>query len=193
MAENNNQGGQKNKKLFYKLMGGALLLVVVLLIIFGGNKNNSNEENSLNGEEQSENNGSTLSVVKPVVSGDYEYAWQGVKWIFDTESVEVAGTNQTWLKMEFADFTRNGNAISFGRPYKLGVHPGTCEEVDYIDTSLETGIPFAYARCTGEGIVRDFVVLQEAESVVIKMNEKKGEESTGWKEWYKINVTEIVR
>lgn len=190
MAENNKNEGQKKGGLFYKLIGGIALLVVILIIVFGGS---NNKEEKTGDEEVVQEGEGTLSVVQPVVSGDYEYAWQGVKWIFDTESAEVAGTNQTWLKMEFADFTRNGNAISFGRPYKLGVHPGTCEEVDYIDTATETGIPFAYARCTGEGIVRDFVVLQESESVVIKMNEKKGEESTGWKEWYKINVTEIVR
>lgn len=193
MAENNNNAGQKKGGSFYKLIGGAALLVVVLLIIFGGKKDGVQENENTDEESEVTNQEGTLSVVQPVVSGDYEYAWQGVKWIFDTESEEVAGTGQTWLKMEFADFTRNGNAITFGRPYKLGFHPGTCNEAEFIDTATESGIPFAYAKCEGQGITRDFVVLQEDQAVVIKMNETKDGEATGWQEWYKIDVTDIVR
>lgn len=194
MAENNKGGGAKGNGLIYKIIGGVVLVVVVLLIVFSGPK----EQPALVEETPREDD--ALSVVKPVVSGDYEYAFQGVKWIFDTESIEVAGTDQTWLKMEFADFTRNGNAIAFGRPYKLGVHAGTCRQTDFIDTTTETGIPFAYAICEGGGIMREFVVLQESENVLVKMREVKGPSNPSgqvadatWKEWYKINVTEIVR
>lgn len=189
MADQNNGAGLKGGSL-YKIIGAVVVVVVVLLIIFIGPKDRVVEEPT----EETGGDSSALSVVQPVSSGDYEYAFAGVKWIFDTESTEVAGTNQTWLKMEFADFTRNGNAIAFGRPYKLGVHPGTCSETDFIDTSSETGIPFAYATCEGSGVKREFVVLQESENVVVKMKETKdGVADPVWKEWYKINVTEIVR
>lgn len=189
MAENNTKerGG-----LGFKIIGGIVVVVIVaLLIIFGGSKERAQEAADENTETEQPD--TALHVIKPVVSGDYEYVFSGIKWIFDTDSQEVSGTGQTWVKMEFADFTRNGNAIAFGRPYKLGFHPGTCEESDYIDTSEETGIPFSYATCEGEGVRHDFVVLQESEKVVVKMKETKGEEIGVWKEWYKIDVTEIVR
>lgn len=184
MAEKNN-GEQKVGGLITKVVGAAVL-VVVLLIVFIGPKDRTEDTPA---DTQAEAD-TALTAVQPVVAGDYEYEFSGVRWVFDTESPEVAGTDQTWLKMEFADFTRNGNAISFGRPYKLGVHPGTCREVDFIDTATEAGIPFAYAVCEGPDTKREFVVLQESENVVVRMRDT----SDGvWKEWYTINVTEIVR
>ncbi len=196
MADTNNGADAKKKGLINKIIGAALLVVVVLAIVFisRGEKNASEvvtDEEVTTSEEATSDD--ALEVVQPVKSGDYEYAWQGVKWIFDTESAEVAGTNQTWLKMEFADFTRNGSAITFGRPYKLGVHPGACSETDFIDTTAIEGIPFAYATCEGAGTKREFVVMQENETVLVKMRETKEGVDPIWKEWYKIDVTEIVR
>lgn len=185
MAEKNN-GEQKRGGLITKVVGAAVLVVVVLLIIFIGPKDRA-ADIPVDTEVEAD---TALTAVQPVVAGDYQYEFSGVRWVFDTESPEVAGTDQTWLKMEFADFTRNGNAISFGRPYKLGVHPGTCREVDFIDTTAEAGIPFAYAVCESLDTKREFVVLQESENVVVRMRDT----SDGvWKEWYKIDVTEIVR
>ena len=199
MAEKNNGGGQKNGGLINKIVGAVVLIIVILLIVLIKPK----DENTTGAEEnvvENTNDETALTALQPVMAGDYEYEFQGVKWIFDTESPEVAGTNQTWLKMEFADFTRNGNAIAFGKPYKLGVHPGTCRETDFVDTATEPGIPFAYATCEGAGTKREFVVLQESENVVVKMREVKGPSNSSgqiadaiWKEWYKIDVTEIVR
>lgn len=198
MADTKN-GGQKRNGLINKIVGGAVVLVVILLIVFIKKDKTVEEPADANAEEVLIEN-DALSVAQPVASGDYEYTFSGIKWIFDTESPEVAGTNQTWVKLEFADFTRNGNAIAFTRPYKLGVHKGTCNEVNFIDSSAETGIPIAYARCEGEGVVHEFVVLQELENVVVKMKETESPSNTSgqiadaiWKEWYKINVTEIVK
>jgi hypothetical protein len=193
MADTNNKGGV-NGSLTNKIIGGVILVAVIIVIILvSREKNNDVSVDENVSTTEATDNGGALEVVQPVKAGDYEYAWQGVKWIFDTDSAEVAGTGQTWVKMEFADFTRNGNAITFGRPYKLGVHPGTCKESEFIDTTSETGIPFAYATCEGSGTKHDFVVLQDSENVVVKMKETKGEVVGVWQEWYKINVTEIVR
>lgn len=193
MEDKKNEFFTKNGGLIKKIIGGVVVLAVILLIIFLSGDKTPSEESSPVTEETSETNNGALAVVQPVKEGDYEYVFKGVKWTFDTTSPEVVGTNQTWLKMEFADFTRNGNAIAFGTPYKLGVHPGTCKQVDFIDTTSEEGIPFSYARCEGTGIVQDFVVLQNNEEIIVKMNEKKGEVESGWKDWYKIDVTSIVR
>lgn len=172
------------------LLWGILVVIIILVLVFAvkGDKNKTGEleENTL-GEEN------TALSAEPVVSGDYEYAFSGVEWVFDTEDPQVVGTNQTYLKMIFADFTRNGSAISFGRPYKLGFHPGTCKDVDFIDTTSEKGTPLAYAECSDGKTTREFVVLQEMENIIVKMNETIGEESTGFKDWYKINITEIVK
>ncbi len=194
MADTNNRGGV-NGSLTNKIIGGVILVAVIIVIILVSREKNSDiipADETIPAVEATDNS-DALEVVQPVQSGDYEYAWQGVKWIFDTESPEVAETNQTWVKMEFADFTRNGSAITFGRPYKLGVHPGTCEETEYIDTSSENGIPFAYATCEGSGTTHEFVVLQDSENVLVKMRETKDGVEPEWKEWYKVNVTEIVR
>jgi hypothetical protein len=139
------------------------------------------------------NDDTALHVVTPVVEGDYEYTFTGIKWIFDTESPEVVGTKQTWLKMTFADFTRNGTAISFGSAYKLGVHPGTCKQSDFIDTTAADGVPFAYATCTDGKIKHDFAVLQREKNIIVVMNEMVGGKETGWKDWYAIDVTDVVR
>lgn len=190
MSDKNKNGEGEKKGLTNKIIGGVILLIALALIIFvrpNADKAPTAEENT---PEESEG---VLQVAQQVVSGDYTYEFQGVKWIFDTESAEVAGTGQTWLKMEFADFTRNGNAISFGRPYKLGVHPGTCANSDFVDTTDVAGIPLGYAVCEGSGVKREFVALQEIENVTVKMRETKGDVVSEWKDWYKIDVTEIVR
>lgn len=192
MSENNKSGGGEKKGFTNKIIGGIVILVVLALIIFVRPKGEEVAEVPVD-EVPTENGENALKVAQQVAVGDYTYEFQGVKWTFDTESVEVAGTGQTWLKMEFADFTRNGNSISFGRPYKLGVHPGTCKETDFIDTASEEGIPLSYVICEGSGVKREFVVLQQLEEVMVKMRETKGEVLTGWQDWYKINVTEIVR
>lgn len=200
MDENkNNENNDKKGSFTSKIIGGVVVLVVILLIIFLGpkvkddsSKNVDKDANATTTSDSMTANDGALKVVEPIVSGDYKYEFTGIKWDFDTTSPEVAGTNQTWLKMEFADFTRNGSAITFGSAYKLGVHPGTCKTVDFIDTASESGIPLAYAECSGDGVVRDFVVLQEDQNIVVKMNETKDSKESGWQDWYKIDVTQIV-
>lgn len=170
---------------------GLLVVIIILVLIFTVGKKGASaptEENNT-GEEST----TALSPAEPVVSGDYEYEFSGVEWIFDTEDPQVVGTGQTYLKMMFADFTRNGNAITFGRPYKLGFHPGTCESAEFFDTTEVSGIPIAYAKCSDGKITREFAVLQDKETIMVKMNEVSGEVETGFQDWYKINVTEIVK
>lgn len=173
---------------------GAVFIVIVVVVIFSKPKPKENivVQNPESITEQDSTDGA-LHVTQQVVSGDYTYEFRGVRWIFDTESPEVAETGQTWLKMELVDFTRNGSAIAIGRPYKLGVHAGACKNADFIDTSTETGIPISYAVCEGEGIKREFTAFQELETITVKMKETKAGESSVWKDWYEIDVTEIVR
>jgi len=174
------------------LMWGILVIIIILVLVLTVGKKDKVEVPE-EGDNSSTEGQTALSVAQPVVAGDYEYAFSGVEWIFDTEDPLVVGTGQTYLKMIFADFTRNGNAITFGRPYKLGFHPGTCESVEFLDTTDVPGIPLAYAKCSDGKTTREFAVLQEAEKVTVKMNEKIGEEETGFGDWYKIDVTEIVK
>lgn len=175
------------------LLGALTVVIIIILLIVLGGKNGSNENVEENNSTDSEGEMTALKPAQSIVSGDYEYAFSGVEWMFDTEDPLVVGTGNTHLKMMFADFTRNGNAITFGRPYKLGFHPGTCESMEFLDTTDVAGIPLAYAKCSDGKITREFAVLQEAENVIVKMNEVKGEEETGFQDWYKIDVTEIVK
>lgn len=204
MEEKKKGGEGETSSLINFILIGAVIVIAILLTIFFWPARTIAPSAEVEGgqivDETAETNNGALRVVQPVMSGDYKYEFKGVKWTFDTTSPEVAGTNQTWLKMEFADFTRNGNAIVFGTPYKLGVHPGVCKQLDFIDTSSEEGIPFSYARCEGEGVVQDFVVLQENEQIIVKMNETKGPSNPSgqtapavWKDWYKVDVTSIVQ
>jgi hypothetical protein len=185
---------QENKNVLWGAV--AVVIIIILLIVLGGKKDGGEEvmlDENGNPVEQTEGEMTALSPAEPIVSGDYEYAFSGVEWMFDTEDPLVVGTGNTHLKMMFADFTRNGNAITFGRPYKLGFHPGTCESMEFLDTTDVAGIPLAYAKCSDGKTTREFAVLQEAEKVTVKMNEKVGEEETGFQDWYKIDVTEIVK
>ncbi len=179
-------------------MWGILVVIIILLLVLTVGKKDKTEEgdnmkeDGVSEVDESENQ-TALSATQPIVSGDYEYDFSGVEWIFDTEDSQVVGTGQTYLKMMFADFTRNGNAITFGRPYKLGFHPGTCESVSFLDTAESAGIPIAYAVCTDGKTTREFAVLQNSEKVVVAMNEKIGEEETGFKDWFTLDITEIVK
>lgn len=186
---------KSNKNVWGGLAG--LIIIIVLIVAFSGNK--ADREEMLvdeNGDpidsEVEELELTALSPAEVIVAGDFEYAFSGIEWMFDTEDEQVVGTNQTYLKMMFADFTRNGNAITFGRPYKLGIHPGTCEATDELDTSSLSGIPLAYARCSDGNITREFAVLQDSENVIISMKETTLENPV-WQEWFKVDVTEIVR
>jgi hypothetical protein len=191
--ENQKSDSGKKGSFLHKVIGGAIIVIAILLIIFIGPKQKSEVASvSTDAGTTAETDGGALKVIQPVIVGDYKYEWKGIQWIFDTKSPEVAGSGQTWVKMEFADFTRNGNAIAFGTPYKLGVHPGTCKQVDFIDTSSESGIPFSYAECSDGATVHEFVVLQDKEQIMVKMNEKKSGKETGWKDWYKIDVASVV-
>lgn len=181
---------QENKNVLWGAV--AVVIIIILLIVLGGKKDGG-EDVEVNESSETEGQMTALSPAEPIVSGDYEYAFSGVEWMFDTQDPLVVGTGNTHLKMMFADFTRNGSAITFGRPYKLGFHPGTCESVDFLDTTDVAGIPLAYAKCSDGKITREFAVLQEAEKVTVKMNEIVGEEKTGFEDWYKIDVTEIVK
>jgi hypothetical protein len=182
---------KSNKNILLGILGLAVILVLILTV---GSKNGDEAEVLNENEEMAEEERelTALSPAEPVVSGDYEYAFSGVEWIFDTEDEQVVGTGNTYLKMMFADFTRNGNAITFGRPYKLGFHPGTCQSVDFLDTTEISGIPVAYARCSDGATTREFVALQDMENVIIQMKEISLDDAE-WQEWYKVNVTEIVR
>ncbi len=196
MEENKVDATAKDGSFIKKGIWGAIVLIAVLLLIFLWPREikSPTEEVSPIVDETAETNGGALQVVKPVMEGDYEYEFTGVKWTFDTTSPEVVGTNQTWLKMEFADFTRNGSAITFGTPYKLGVHPGICKEVEQIETDLEEeGIPFSFVVCEYSGTKKEFVALQREKEIVVKMRETKAADVSVWKDWYKIDVTEIVR
>lgn len=195
MEENKDVAVVGNGSFIKKGIFGAIILIAVLLVIFLWPRETKSptEEVLPIVDETAETNAGALQVLKPVTEGDYEYEFTGVKWTFDTTSPEVAGTNQTWLKMEFADFTRNGNAITFGTPYKLGVHAGTCEQVDSIDIDVdEEGIPFSYVVCESEGVKKEFVALQREKEIVVRMKDPKITNGL-WKDWYKIDVTDIVR
>jgi hypothetical protein len=194
MEENKNEVAVGKTSLLNKIIIGAIILVVIFLIIFFWPKKIVAPADEVTVvDATAETNNGALRVIQPIMSGDYKYEFTGVKWTFDTTSPEIAGTNQTWIKMEFADFTRNGNAIAFGTPYKLGVHAGVCKEIDFIETLPEDGIPFSYAECKGNGVTRDFVVLQKEEQIVVRMKEIKSGSEPVWKDWYKIDVTDIVR
>lgn len=187
--------------LIKKIIFGAIIVIAILLAIFLWPKETKSPTQDVVANEQTaETDNGALRVLVPITEGDFEYAFTGVKWTFDTTSPEVAGTNQTWLKMEFADFTRNGNAITFGTPYKLGVHTGVCKEVENLEIDTdEEGIPFSYVVCEGNGVKKEFVVLQREKQIVIRVKEigpSTSSEQTAeavWKDWYEIDVTDIVR
>ncbi len=193
MEENKDAVVVGNGSFIKKGIWGAIIVIAILLLIFLWPRETKSptEEVGTVVDETAETNNGALQVLQPVTEGDYQFEFTGVKWTFDTTSPEVVGTNQTWLKMEFADFTRNGNAITFGTPYKLGVHLGVCREVDSIDIDVEEeGIPFSYVVCEGNGAKKEFVVLQREKEIVVKVKETT---DAIWKDWYEIDVTEIVR
>ncbi len=182
---------KSNKNTLLGVLGLAVILVLILTV--GGNKGEraevSNEDEEMLEEERDL---TSSSPAETVVSGDYTYDFSGVEWIFDTEDEQVVGTGNTYLKMMFSNFTRNGNEITFGRPYKLGFHPGTCESVDSLDTTGISGASVAYAKCSDGKTTREFAVMQDMETIIVQMKEVSAEDAV-WQEWYKIDITEVVK
>lgn len=184
---------QKNKS---TILWALTIIVIILIIVFSkpGDRNNINEDVVVDEGMQDADMSELSSDPETVLANDGNtYDFSGIQWEFDTEDDSVPA-GQTLLKMRFADFTRNGSVINLRNPYRLGVHPGVCEQVSFIDTSSEAGIPLGYARCADDSISRDFVVLQEMERVVVKYLEtKEGETSGSFAELYSIDITTIVR
>jgi hypothetical protein len=56
----------------------------------------------------------------------------------------------------------------------------------------EEGIPFSYVVCESEGVKKEFVALQREKEIVVRMKDPKITNGL-WKDWYKIDVTDIVR
>ncbi|MEZ4114377.1 MAG: hypothetical protein R3B65_02975 [Candidatus Paceibacterota bacterium] len=70
-------------------MWGILVVIIILVLVLtvgkkgdGKEKVSKEEDETSNMEEQT-----ALSAAEPVVAGDYEYAFSGVEWIFDTEDL----------------------------------------------------------------------------------------------------------
>lgn len=133
-----------------------------------------------------------MKATQPIDVAGAVYDFTGVRFEFDTTDASVP-QGHTWVKMWFADFTRNGSAITFGKPYKLGFHAGTCVDAVAIDTTGETGIPFGFAQCTQEGKVRDIAVFQENQSVVVKFRDVQEGVPTAFTTLHTIDVASIVQ
>lgn len=180
---------QKNKN---TILWALTIIVIILIIIFSKPGDKNREEGDMNtGSEVSNETGSGLEVAPEMVAAEdgNVYDFSGIQWEFDTPD---ASNGQTLLKMRFADFTRNGSAITFSNPYKLGFHPGTCQEVDFIDTTTDTGIPLSYVQCTDGMVTRDIVVLQEAQTIMVKYSDSgEGIKPTGLQELYTLNLTNL--
>jgi hypothetical protein len=179
---------QKNKN---ALLWALTIIVIILIIVLS--KPGDRAEEAITNEEAAETaqQAGEVSSVEAVDGNTYDFS--GVKWEFDTEDPSVP-EGQTWVKMRFADFSRNGSVINLRNPYKLGFHPGVCEEVDFIDTTGTEGVPLAYAKCTDGAMTREFAVLQKMDTVTVKyMDTKDGVSNPTWSDLYSIDVTTIVK
>ncbi len=181
---------QKNKNALL----WALTIIVIILIIVLSKPGDKADDEAITNEEAAETAAEQAGEVSSVEAVDGNtYDFSGVKWEFDTEDPSVP-EGQTWVKMRFADFSRNGSVINLRNPYKLGFHPGTCEEVDFIDTTGSEGVPLAYAKCTDGATTREFAVLQKMDIVTVKyMDTKDGVSNPTWSDLYSIDVTTIVK
>lgn len=183
---------QKNKN---TILWALTIIVIILIIIFSKPGNNTNQEviTNENGEEVSIEAVETQTPETIAAEDGSTYDFSGIQWEFDTTDMSVPA-GQTWLKMRFVDFTRNGSMINLRNPYRLGFHPGTCEEVDFIDSTIEAGIPLAYAKCSDASITREFVVLQEMNKVVVKyIDTVDGVQNAEFAELYSVDLTTIVQ
>ncbi len=173
----------------------ALTIIVIILIIVLSKPGNKADEEAITNEDSelvTENQAGESAATIASVDGNI-YDFSGVKWEFDTEDPSVP-EGQTWVKMRFADFSRNGSIINLRNPYKLGFHPGTCTEIDFVDTTGVEGIPLAYAQCVDGTTTRDFAVLQQMDVVTVKyMDTKDGVSNPTWSDLYSIDVTTIVK
>lgn len=181
---------QKNKNALL----WALTIIVIILIIVLSKPGDKADDEAITNEEAAEKAAEQAGEVSSVEAVDgNRYDFSGVKWEFDTEDPSVP-EGQTWVKMRFADFSRNGSVINLRNPYKLGFHPGTCLEADFVETTGVEGIPLAYAKCVDGTMTRDIVVLQQKDNVVVKyMDTKDGVSNPTFADLYSIDITTIVK
>lgn len=185
---------QKNKN---AILWALTIIVIILIIILSKPKDRGGEviTNEEAGEEtNSENTSSSSESAAEIAAADgYVYDFSGIQWEFDTEDLSVP-EGQTWLKMRFADFARNGSVINLRNPYKLGFHAGVCKEVSFIDTTAVDGIPLSYVQCVDGSTTRDIVVLQQLDHVVVKyMDTVDGVSNPSFSDLYSIDVKTIVK
>lgn len=181
---------QKNKNALL----WALTIIVIILIIVLSKPGDKADEAITNEESTEQTTGEQTGESATIASVDGNvYDFSGVKWEFDTEDPSVP-EGQTWVKMRFADFSRNGSVINLRNPYKLGFHPGTCLEADFVETTGVEGVPLAYAKCVDGTMTRDIVVLQQMDNVVVKyMDTKDGVSNPTFTDLYSIDITTIVK
>ncbi len=179
---------QKNKNV---ILWALTIIVIILIIVFSKPGNNTDEEVLTNEDGTAIVDGETSETVAGDDSSNYGFS--GIQWEFDTTDASVPA-GQTWVKMRFADFTRNGSVITLRNPYKLGFHPGVCAESDFVDTTGVNGIPLSYVQCVDGTSVRDIVVLQESNTVTVKyMDTKDGVSNPTFSDLYSIDITTIVK
>jgi hypothetical protein len=181
---------QKNKNV---ILWALTIIVIILIIVFSKPGNNTDEE-VLTNEDGTEIVDGTAGDSETVTGDDSStYDFSGVQWEFDTTDPSVPA-GQTWVKMRFADFTRNGSVITLKNPYKLGFHAGVCAETDFVDTTGLNGIPLSYVQCVDGTSTRDIVVLQEMNTVTVKyMDTKDGVSNPTFSDLYSIDITTIVK
>lgn len=179
---------QKNKN---ALLWALTIIVIILIIVLSKPGDKADDEAITNEEAVAAEQAGESSSVESVDGNTYDFS--GVKWEFDTEDPSVP-EGQTWVKMRFADFSRNGSVINLRNPYKLGFHPGVCTEADFVETTGVEGIPLAYAKCVYGTTTRDIVVLQQMDNVVVKyMDTKDGVSNPTFTDLYSIDITTIVK
>ncbi len=164
------------------------VVIIIFVVIFSGKKKEPKiEDISPTREEISS------IAMQPVEKDIYTYQFEGIDWQFPQEG---DGTRVNFMLKNFSRI--EGAYVTFGNPYKLGVHQGDCHEVEslYFDKEKTPGIPVSYAECVAPDMTTQFILFQQGEEIVAKMRrmykEIEGYEEPEFSTLYTINLTEIV-
>lgn len=181
-----------SEKTLQWILASVLVVLVIITLIVKIDRSDRPEDNQNNNEEEQTSEtmqeGEADVTPEPFSAEGFDYQFTGIDWDFADMTME-GGPQQTQVRMWFADFTRNGNMVNFSKPYKLGIYPGTCSEVSYLETPIEEGIPVGYAQCTSAESTREFAVLQQMQTMNF-VTRLQGQE---WEQFFELDMTQEVR
>lgn len=123
------------------------------------------------------------------VDNEFVYSFSGIDWFLEPVDGGTA------VQFKFSEFSRReGSIVAFGNPYRLGVFPGECIEVESLAVGNITDTPLSYVSCRTEtSSGNDIALFQDGAKVYAAQRTFKDGVGEDFTEFFARDITTIVR